>query len=248
MKKVMLVSAIFFGLKVFPQTSNHSFYIGSNLSGINLDLSSSGISGLNLKDFSNAKIGFNLGYKYLLSLSDKLTFGAGLDFKNINCSFDRPHYNDPNDINPNLTSVNESLKFYRFSIPIQGYYNIISKEHYSFYISLGADLNLTNNANRTADYKTPSPPTGYVDGRFKGTQKIKFNEKTLGVGILAGIGNEIIINKITYFIELSYYSDISKSKILTLHNIESDNFFYGKLKWFQLKIGHIFSLKPTSRK
>ena len=248
MKKIILVSAIFFGLKAFPQTSSHSFHIGSNLSGINLDLNSSGIGGLNNKDFSNVKIGFNLGYKYLLSLTDKLTFGVGLDFKNINCSFHRPYYNEPNNIDPNLTSVDESLKFYRFSIPIQGYFNVISKKYYSFYISLGVDLNLTNNANRTADYKIPGPPSGYVDGKFKGTQKIKFNEKTMGVGILAGIGNEIIINKITYFIELSYYSDISKNKILTLHNIEADKSFYGKLKCFQLKIGHIFSLKPTNRK
>jgi hypothetical protein len=113
---------------------------------------------------------------------------------------------------------------------------------------MGTDFNLTNNVNRTADYKTPSPPVGYVDGRFTGNQKIKFNENTLGIGILAGIGNEITIKELTFFIELSYYGDISKSKIFTLHNIEYDNFFYGKLKFFQLKIGHIFSLKATSQK
>lgn len=245
MRKTLLMLALLLGLRAFSQSSNHSLYLGSNLSGIDLDLTSSGISGLEHKDFYNSKIGFNVGYKYLLSLPNKLTVGIGLDFQNINSNFLRPYYNYPDDINPNLTSVNENLKFYRFSLPVQGYYDVLKKENHSLYLSLGSVLNLITHANRTADYKIPSPPTGYVDGRFKGKQKI--NGEKLTFGFLAAVGNEIVINKMTYFVELSYYSDISKNTIQTLHNIEFDNVFEGKLKYFQLKLGHIFSLRSRNR-
>lgn len=241
MKKYILLISTFGVLSSIAQNSNHRLYAGSNLSGINLDLSTSGINGIEHNDFSEAQIGFVIGYKYLLSWSSKLTLGIGIELNNFNNTFYRPYYNDPNTINPNLSSVREYLKFYRVSVPLQGYYNFFNKNGNPFYISFGGEIILTNRINRTSDYKIQSPPSGYVDGRFKGKQKIKFNSGSIGLSIIAAIGHEFIIKDKSFFIELAYNSDISKNKILTLHNIEADNFYFGNLKSIQLKVGHTFS-------
>lgn len=247
MKKYLLIIPIFGVLNSIAQNSNQSFYAGSNLSGINLDLSTSEISGLKHKDFSNAKFGFLLGYKYLFLLSPKLTFSIGLKFCNKNTTYYRPYYNDPNTINPNLSSVKEHLRFFRISTPFRGYYTFFNKKGNSFYTSFGGEINLTNRINRTADYKIQSPPSGYVDGTFKGKQKIKFSNNAIGVSLIAALGYEFLVNDKSFFIELGYNSDISKNKIFTLHNIEADNYYFGKLKSIQLAIGHTFSLDLSKK-
>jgi len=240
MKNVLLLSVVLFYLNANAQTSRHALYVGGNVSGIDLDLSSSGIHGLDRRDFSKARTGFMLGYKYQLALSSRWTMGTGLSFNNFNYEFHRPFYNEPGDINPNLTSVSETMNFYRFSIPVQVSYNFIKAEKHSVYTSLGADLNLTNNVSRTADYKIPGPPTGFVDGQFKKNQSIKFNENSFGLSLVASIGSEIEIRNKTFLIELSYYNDISESRFQTLKNIEQDNYYFGRLKSVQVKIGYVF--------
>lgn len=243
MKKTILIGAFFICYNSFAQKSYHSFFMGTNLSGVDLDLSTSEIKGLTNKDFENARVGFNIGYKFIRTLPFKAAISMGVEFKNINCKFHRPYYNDPNTINPNLSSIYEDIKFFRISAPIQAYYNFINKTKLSFYFTAGSDIIFMNKIKRTADYKIPGPPLGYVDGTFKGDQKIKFDrDMQIGFALLSGVGSEFSIDEKLFVIELLYYGDISKNKLLTLHNIEYDSHFYGKLKSFQLKIVYKFSL------
>ncbi len=114
----------------------------------------------------------------------------------------------------------------------------------SFFLSAGAELIVLNNVNRTVDYSIPSPPTGYIKATYKANENIKFgNNSQLGTAIFGGIGTQIKVKGNVVDIKLAYCNDISKSKFLTLRNIESDSYFYGKFKSIQLKAGYSLSFR-----
>jgi hypothetical protein len=247
MKKCILFAALFCVLKASAQKSSNSIFLGTNIGGIDLDLSSSGVQGLSKKDFSNSKVGFNAGYRYLYSFTPAFAVSGGLSFNNYNYSFYRPHYNNPGTINPNLSSVKEDLNFYRFAIPVQLFYKFINTKQSSFYLTAGSELNLTNKVKRSADYQIPSPPTGYVNGNYKKNQSIKFDGKDIGLSLNFGLGNEFIIDDKTFFAEIGYAFDLSENTFFTLPNIEDDNSYSAKLKSFQLKIGYLFRFEKKNK-
>ena len=70
---------------------------------------------------------------------------------------------------------------------------------------------------------------------------------SIGLTAFGGIGTEFQIRKHFFFIELLFFNDISKNKLLTLKNIEDDGYFFCRLQSFQLRLGHAFSLKATDK-
>lgn len=240
MLKMITVLTLFFVSNAFAQKSTHRIYLGTNLTTTSLDLARTN----NFTSVKNPKYGFNAGYKYVIPLSKLISIAAGLEFATISSKFSRPQYdNSPVIISP-PNSVYEHNRITRLLIPVEGFYSLIRKEKFDVYLLAGVGAIVLNNVKRTVDYSIPSPPTGYIQATYQANQKIKFNnDNQFGFNILGGVGCQAKIFKQSFQFELSYCGDLSKSKFLSLHNIEDDSYFYSKFKSFQLGVAYPFSFK-----
>lgn len=242
-KYIQTAILVFFSSSCFAQKSYSHLFIGTNLTATGSDFRTINLNYSTYKNFKNPKVGFNIGYKHIFELNKFFSVSGGIELITIRSEFSRKHYD--NFIASDPRSVFENLKLLRVSIPVQGYYNFIEKQKFAIYVTGGAGFIFINSVNRTADYYIPGPPTGYIKNTYKGKQSIKFEktDKSIGVSLFGGIGSEFEIKERHFTIELSYCSDISQNKFLTLHNIEDDSYFLTKFKSFQLSIGHTFSFR-----
>lgn len=244
MKKIVLFGLFTCSINCFAQKTHHNFYIAPSISAIGLNLDSAALPGPDYKGFNDPQAGFDIGYRYVMLFSKKFTLSAGVEFNVLNYKFKRPYYNEPFWVTQNHTSIFEKIRNYRLLIPVHFYYNLLEKKKTSVFLLAGGTVIFLNRIQRTADYQIPGPPFGFVDGKFEGNQKINFSDdNSIGAGYLGGIGTAFQLNDHAFLVELLYKSDLSKSTFYTLHNIEGDSFFYGKVKTFQLKLAYAFSLK-----
>jgi len=238
---IVIVILLFCNIAV-AQTTYHGFFLGANYSAIGLDARTAGTSKSEYGTFKNPRIGYSVGYKFYYNVSPKVFFSTGATYKRMNLEFTRPYYNDPNWMIENFSNISENVELSRVLIPVNAYYTFINKENVSIYITTGAEIIFLNKIDRKADYYIPGPPTGYVKGTFEGKQDLKFDKGSIGIAAMGGIGTEFKINDKSFVIELSFSGDISKNKFYTLHNIEGDSYFYGKVKSYELKVCHTFAL------
>lgn len=222
--------------------TRHSIFIGGNISSTDLNARPLGPNITSTK-FQNSKLGFSAGYKYFIHLGNRASLSLGAEFKVQTVEYFRPFSNDPNDVDPNLTSIQEDLKYSRVTIPLQGYYFLIKFPDHSFFVTAGLETVINNRVSRTADYKIPAPPNGFAEGRFNGKQTVKFDNSSVGLSFYGGIGNKFSFKKNQFIIELTYLQDLEQSKIQTLENIEYEGFYYGKLKSYNLKLAYLFRRK-----
>ncbi|MGG9961330.1 outer membrane beta-barrel protein [Ferruginibacter sp. SUN106] len=240
MKKYIIITILIFLFSdCTAQKDYHNFFIGSNYTTTDLSIPNSA---------NNYKIGLNVGYKYVQTLFSSISVSAGLEFKIIQSKFLRQHY-DNSAIILDPRSVSERIKISRLIIPLQAYYNFVNKKKSTFYIMFGTEIILLNKADRTVDYYIPISPGGLVKGTYTGKQTIKFgeNNKSIGTTFMSGIGSAFEIKDRNFTVELSFCSDISKNKFLTLHNIESDSYFFTKFKSLQLTAGTSFSFRNKKK-
>lgn len=241
MRKYIIAAAfVFFVDSCIAQKKHNNFFIGINETVTYL--TSSNDVNLNSNTFKDAKLGFNAGYKYVFPVTKALAVSGGVVYKNVKSKFYRQQYD--NSIVGDPISVYEQLSVSRVAIPLQGYFNFVNKKRYSIYVTLGTEFIVLNKANRTVDYYIPTPPSGYAKNIYTGSQTFRFgsNDKKIGISTISGIGSTFDIKDKSFAVELTFCSDESKSKLLTLHNIEYDSYFYSKFKGFQLSIGHSFSV------
>lgn len=245
MKKIFVAgfcSLICCGL--YAQKAFYSLYAGANLSGMQLDLSSHAIKDIRKKALGDPGRGFQAGYSCIIPAAPRLHCSIGILYSYLKVGYYRPYYNVPGTPNPNLYSVSEQLKFSRVSVPAGANYLLMDNEKSNIYITGGASILFTNSAKRTVSYKIPSPPSGYTDVSYTSGYSFAYgNNKNFGLGFHTGIGTEFAIRKRRFSIELQYYTDISQTRIPTLHGIEADAEYSGKLKSFVFKFGYSFLSK-----
>ncbi len=244
MKKIFVLQIIIFCCtnKLLAQKSYQNVHLGLNLTSVGSDFNTINLNEVTFDKFKNPQLNVSFGYKYMFFLTNDLFLSAGLKFTKLQSKFSRPHYD--NSITAQPRSISERNKLSRLAIPVIGYFNFVNTNKTSIYILSGVDLIFLNNIKRTADYYIPSPPTGFTKNSYSGSGKVKFGKDgaVLGTQLNFGIGSNFEIREKYFSIEILYGYDISKSKFLTLQNIEDNSYFFSKYKGFQFTLGHSFRL------
>ncbi len=243
MKKsiIILNLVIFCSICCTAQKAYNSIFAGTNLTATGLSFANS--EGQTYQSFKDPKVGFNVGYKYVKPVSRLFSFSAGAEFIHFSSQFKRSIVTANPPTGVIFPAGTENIKMSRLWIPLQGYLNFVNVKKYKLYATLGANIILVNSANRTVDYYIYTPPSTFTKNTYTGTQGLKFGESNgaIGAAFTSGLGSEFEIEDRNFTVELLWCSDISKNKVMTLHNIESDSYFFTKFKSLKLTVGTSFS-------
>ncbi len=220
------------------QKLKHNFFLGTNISSIDIDLEYWGSEQRN-GSLKNGKWGFNAGYLLQTDILQRVFVQGGIKYINLKSKFSRPH-ND-NSITAPPRGVTENLDVTRVVLPLNAGFSFIKKNNFAAYIKTGVEFIVVNSMNRTADYLIPGGPSGFIKGTYEKRQKISFNnDNKIGSTIIGGAGANFKLLGTSIMAELIFASDISKSKFNTLHNIEDDGYFHARFKRYEINVGISF--------